>query len=233
MSIPCLWCGKDFNRVRGNARYCSSKCAQKQWHADKKAERKANPKYKRECLFCKTEFSTNDKRKTFCSMQCRWKLFNSQRDTTKFEDRICPVCKTVFKPLQKAGTGRTYCSRECVYKSKRKLQADGTLGILDGRKWKGRWLKALQRDNFTCQICGKRKDPTEWHNRQDRLEVHHWDGDGETHTKKNHELNNLVTLCSGCHQMFHSNVSLLKIDGEFYVRGKIFKILDIRGVKVI
>jgi 5-methylcytosine-specific restriction endonuclease McrA len=56
--------------------------------------------------------------------------------------------------------------------------------------WPTRRL-ALERDNHTCQICGLHI----------RLTVHHIDGNGTTKPKeeRNDALDNLITLCRGCH----------------------------------
>ena len=55
---------------------------------------------------------------------------------------------------------------------------------------------ALERDNYTCQHCGSKDD----------LQVHHIDGKGTTTPKehRNHVLENLLTLCRGCHTRVHS-----------------------------
>ena len=55
---------------------------------------------------------------------------------------------------------------------------------------------ALKRDNHTCQHCGSKDD----------LHVHHKDGNGVTNTKetRNNALDNLLTLCCGCHTRVHS-----------------------------
>jgi hypothetical protein len=48
----------------------------------------------------------------------------------------------------------------------------------------------LERDNYTCQICGKKPK---------KLHVHHIDGNGTTSEAPNHDLDNRITLCPGCH----------------------------------
>ena len=55
---------------------------------------------------------------------------------------------------------------------------------------------ALLRDDYTCQHCGSKSD----------LQVHHIDGKGTTTPKeqRNHALENLQTLCRGCHTRVHS-----------------------------
>lgn len=55
--------------------------------------------------------------------------------------------------------------------------------------------KILNRDDNTCQMCGKMFDTKD-------LRVHHinscnWDIDGRT------DIDNGITLCSDCHKMFH------------------------------
>jgi 5-methylcytosine-specific restriction endonuclease McrA len=54
---------------------------------------------------------------------------------------------------------------------------------------------ALERDQYTCQHCGSKDD----------LHVHHIDGNGVTTPKesRNNALENLLTLCRGCHTKVH------------------------------
>lgn len=56
-------------------------------------------------------------------------------------------------------------------------------------KWGGNWLKALERDNYKCRVCGKTMP----------LTVHHIDGQGCKSSSPNHAIDNLITLCRGCH----------------------------------
>ena len=61
---------------------------------------------------------------------------------------------------------------------------------------------ALDRDNYTCQCCGKTNC---------RLEVHHiiFRSNGGSNT-----LGNLVTLCEDCHKAIHSGKKVLKLRGR-------------------
>lgn len=54
---------------------------------------------------------------------------------------------------------------------------------------------ALERDGYTCQHCGNKNN----------LHVHHVDGNGVTVDKesRNNALDNLLTLCRGCHTKVH------------------------------
>jgi len=56
--------------------------------------------------------------------------------------------------------------------------------------------KARKRDNWTCQICGKR-----WKKGTRRLDVHHLDCDKSKSLKYDNvsEINNMITLCHKCH----------------------------------
>ena len=58
--------------------------------------------------------------------------------------------------------------------------------------------KALERDGYKCQHCGTDK----------LLEMHHIDGKGTTTPKdeRNHALENLITLCKGCHTREHTRI---------------------------
>ena len=61
---------------------------------------------------------------------------------------------------------------------------------------------ALDRDSYTCQLCGKKHT---------HLEVHHiiWRSqDGSD------ELDNLITLCKDCHDAIHDGTKMLKLRGK-------------------
>ena len=61
--------------------------------------------------------------KKFCSDRCRWAWWNthpSPENWKKVEKRICPVCGRVFLARLQEGRARTYCSRACANKGKRK-----------------------------------------------------------------------------------------------------------------
>lgn len=47
--------------------------------------------------------------------------------------------------------------------------------------------KIRERDNYTCQECGKNET-------RRKLDIHHID-----YNKKNNKENNLISLCRGCH----------------------------------
>ena len=77
----------------------------------------------------------------------------------------------------------------------------------------GNWLKALEKDNWTCQKCGK--DLKIY-----RPLVHHKDETGifnvKKKTKVNNKLDNLISLCVGCHTKLHLAIPIkqLSLDGK-------------------
>ena len=62
-----------------------------------------------------------------------------------------------------------------------------------GKFWVAARKKALRRDKWTCQVCGKRNL---------MLHVHHICG-WAWFPLLRFELSNLVTLCKSCHKRFH------------------------------
>lgn len=73
-------------------------------------------------------------------------------------------------------------------------------------RYDGNALKALERDNFQCRLCGK----------SDRLHIHHVDGNGDRQENPNHSLENLITLCRSCHISI-SNLRAYKANLELVI----------------
>lgn len=108
----CLWCGKEISKEkRAGTEYCSMKC----YHKKYQEQHPAPPKevFIKNCRQCGEEFKTTNHLKLSCSRNCHVKYQNNSRITTQYEDRECPNCGKIFKPLQKRGTGKTYCSDKC------------------------------------------------------------------------------------------------------------------------
>jgi 5-methylcytosine-specific restriction endonuclease McrA len=74
-----------------------------------------------------------------------------------------------------------------------------------GSNWKAQRKKALERDGYTCQKCGKKADQRQWWK---RIHVHHKrkirlfynTHTGKINYKRANRLSNLVTLCKRCHR---------------------------------
>lgn len=146
-------------------------------------------------------------RQTTCSRECSYIL----RANKLRKPRILCVCQYCHKtftllPCQlsqpsKIGAGK-YCSRTCRDQAWRHGAnpnfITGEKICWHGSNWSSQRRKALARDNYTCQICGKgESDLPPGIN----LHVHHiipfrkW----PNYEAANH-LSNLITLCPSCHR---------------------------------
>lgn len=70
--------------------------------------------------------------------------------------------------------------------------------LLKDPRWQKKRLEIMQRDNFTCQLCGSKSDVLNVHHKhyiEDRLP---WEYEGVL----------LVTLCQDCHRKIHMNEKL-------------------------
>ena len=119
------------------------------------------------------------------------------------------ICKQCGVEFPHGGHKRIFCSRKCH----RLAQIDGKYlkGLFRGGKehpnWKNgstsskyptKWNEYLrdkirERDNFKCTMCGVSQMEC-----IKKLNVHHKDED-----KNNLSIDNLISLCSSCHQKLH------------------------------
>lgn len=238
----CQFCGKEFSPITAHQMYCSNYCREENWRRKNLPERKEALKTTKKCKGCENEFRTSDSRKIFCSTECRWKYFNARRETTKSKKRMCPICGKMFVPMQKCGVGRLYCSARCKrasrYKKSGVYNYDESLGqkavFEKAKKYKhfGNWWETLERDDFTCQYCGIKLYPSKWKSNGYRLIVHHKDCSGGSKTK-NHDPDNLTTLCVKCHQLYHTKINLVIIDGEYFIDSEVLREMNIANVKVL
>jgi hypothetical protein len=67
-------------------------------------------------------------------------------------------------------------------------------------RWQKKRLEIMQRDNFTCQICG---------DKESTLHVHHYDYMGDPWEIENRCLK---TLCENCHEYEHKHIEQTRID---------------------
>ena len=170
----------------------------------------------------KSERLKGEKPKLFCNRDCwrkrRLELWKHHHPPNR-EWKQCERCGKKYLPSPFIRWKSKYCGNRCksaavkknTYWEKREQILNNDRKSLRKRKWDGNWLKALERDDHKCQFCGSQK----------RVLVHHKDGEGE-HRKNNHALNNLQTICYQCHRDMHG-ISLVEINGKFYLRGNILK----------
>jgi len=154
------------------------------------------------CLWCETT-DLPKRRKKFCSDQCSssWHYENSK------EEYRCLICGVIGKrsSYDKVKTERTGfcrgCSRSFCQEGKNNHQwrgghkywQAGKLGRdKDGLSWKVQRRLCRERDNHTCQDCGKTKEELGYEP--------HCDHEIPYRLSFSHALSNLKLRCRTCHK---------------------------------
>lgn len=139
----CLRCQKGFITYpsRVNTKYCSNNCK--------------NPIIIKICLTCKKEFRISPSR-NFKTKYCSQKCHSIGRVT--HINMTCPQCLKVFYAFKSdlERSKRITCSRKCSDKffiSTYTELREYIRGLWFYSEWK---RKIKERDNFTCQICGRK-----------------------------------------------------------------------------
>jgi hypothetical protein len=219
LQIGCKVCGKLFETRqwdidRGNGKYCSRECM----GADRKGHWTGprSPRWRGGPISCVCEvcgiefercrFDVELYGGRFCSRQCACEAvdFSGSKNPNwrgGYLERQCEACGKTFSvpPGTKPGHGR-FCSRQC---------ANATIrhGGPDNPNWKGGLSfepygyefnatlkqRIRERDEFTCQICGRLETETPH-------SVHHID-----YNKEHNNADNLITLCKNCHSRTNYN----------------------------
>lgn len=164
-----------------------------------------------ECLLCGDtfEYYQSEKEGVYCpdcvkeANDFLGESFAEVHDIERVE-RDCEYCgepMSVLVSERKRGNGR-FCSRDCLatwmsanHRGENHHQWLGEGGDYTGEWWKAR-RKALKRDNYRCQHCGK---STEDMGRNP--DVHHIEPVRSFENSQNaHVLKNLISLCRSCHR---------------------------------
>ncbi len=210
ISRVCPICGEVFqtttNRLKhGRGKTCSKKCQYQ-------LRRLKNDKIKFKCAVCGKKIWRSKSQVTskyqFCSRDCSYKgrsLGYVERTITKpyntvkslEEEKQCLLCHTNFFTRK---TKQKYCTRHCFEQShKERMRGSNNPSYIDGRSkntrcyrgddWKDIRKKIYERDQWTCQDCGKHCEGRE-------IQCHHIIPYKET---QDNSEDNLVTLCVSCH----------------------------------
>lgn len=155
------------------------------------------------CGFCGKEYESRGFTK-YCSDKCfkanRSKVNSEKRSKRREEEwqkldksKKCKVCGESFE-ITKTHRNKIYCTDLCRSRAERLYgsKSETDLKYKDKIRFDGNREKALLRDNYECQMCGKKS----------QLVVHHKDCTGQS-DDPNNELGNLVTLCRKCHINVH------------------------------
>lgn len=119
----------------------------------------------------------------------------------------CNFCDEKFERfVSRVRSEKQFCSRGCRFMHQR---GQNSHFYIDGRAkgrndyrgvgWKMQRKRAIQRDIYTCQVCGEE-------GRSPDLEVHHLIPYFET---QDNSLTNLITLCHYCHGKVHQGYVML------------------------
>lgn len=230
----CPTCGK---RVKEGKKYCNRKCYSvglSKRNSSKKKEIKVN------CFYCnnqliRTPYQVNTFQKHFCNLKCKGLELSIR---TKGKDRrgfppklikICNECGIEFKiipALVKKGGG-VYCSKKCYGIARKKI----ILGV-NNPNWRGGMTKiqvsirssfenrqwrsdVFQRDNYTCQDCGKNGLYLHAHHIQPFSKIIIKYNIKTIEDAKNcvelWNINNGVTLCKECHEKTRTGGEQLNI----------------------
>lgn len=202
----CGHCGEEFSPRSNDQQYCSRDC----YFSD--VEGKDNPRWKERvkivCEWCNEMFEVppHDSDRVYCSQDCYNEYLASltgedNRVWTEYE-RVCEHCGERYQG--KKHSKKRFCSMECYNEYKVGENHPGWKGgniTWYGSNWHSISEKVRERDNRECKKCGKDSDD---HYR--KLSVHHIESIREFETREEaNSMDNLVTLCIGCHHQIEAN----------------------------
>lgn len=204
----CLNCGKEFINKK-EIKFCCLECSSKY----------KSKRIKCKCEYCgeniiKTSFEYNKKKHHFCNKECydKWQHENIKGENAanwQGGNKIvrCDYCNKEYEIIQaKLKQEHHFCSRECQgkWRSENLIKENNPCwnpNLTDEEREKGRRIEGLKewknevmiRDNYTCQITGKRGGDLNVHH----LNSYHWDKEHRT------DINNGITISKKIHKLFH------------------------------
>lgn len=210
-------------------RLCSPAC-QKARDAKKKRQKYVPQQWpqKRTCEWCKSPFLVHKpggRPAKFCGKACA----NAKKSAEsaliaegKRTSRVCPSCGKAFLPTKYNHGKQTFCSQPCYWEARRLKSFNAQNRYSSQTEFARSRRFVMKRDGNKCVLCG----------RNGKVHVHHKDNSGGSETP-NHSPENLITLCTDCHNAFHG-IAIVPRDDGWAVTGKIFEILGIKGtVRVV
>lgn len=164
--------------------FCSTKCQ----------SRYRDEKVTFICDFCgeedrKVPSQVNDR--NFCSVECRTSFFTGENHGMSNRVSVsCDQCNSeITRPASHINEKNNFCNEDCYHKY---LSCNDDRNSNQAKKWRN---KIRNRDNWTCQDCGEKRDNIEAHH------IEKW--------RENEELrfcmDNGVSLCPECHYLRHES----------------------------
>lgn len=148
----------------------------------------------------------------FCDHECMGNFMSelTEEDARAWkgkEEISCETCGETRKVVPALADSARFCSQECMLKWRNEYLSgknnprwkESPRYRYYGLSWPEQSSKALERDNHTCQLCGRSNEESlqKW---DERLTVHHIKRfyDFAAHDVAN-ELPNLLSVCKTCH----------------------------------
>lgn len=176
----CACCGSVFFDTPSVGRkYCSAKCS---WE-DKRHN------IIKHCLSCNKEFvvTLSSLTRKYCSREC-YDVAQNNKD-----EKLCLFCGKPFLAQKHNYQDRKYCSRECAFADRQPTkEAENNFKARRTKRYQEWRLSVLERDKYTCQQCGSKKN----------IEAHHVK-QFAFYKKQRYDINNGMALCHDCHKKVH------------------------------
>jgi len=181
-----------------------------------------------ECDWCgneteKEQVNYKNNEKAFCSHEChgKWKGKNQTGEDNpvyKPESRKTVACDNCTASIEKRvwkvkRNERNFCDKSCYaeWQSENRRgenhprYVEDKVGISYGGSWPRKRRERLEKDNHQCVVCSK-SNAQEKADYDRALSVHHIrkarnfiQEDGSLNEEMAHRLENLITLCTDCH----------------------------------
>ncbi len=189
----CPFCQKEFECPKySKSKYCSRECSN---NAKKK---------KNYCVVCNKQINLGTKYCKDCLKEHKSKIsYNRIKTQCGYCKKDLYIIPSVFKQREKH-----YCDVNCMAKDySLRFSGENSPSWKGGKRhYQGHWLSqrmlALQRDNNTCQLCGKKSEEQNGIS----MSVHHINNyRNYTNKLDANNLDNLICLCHNCHSFVHSN----------------------------
>ena len=229
VTVECAWCGDLHERppfeVRGrDHHFCDNRC-QGEWRSENWVG-EANPLWKGvtvECAWCGDPLEKSRSRVKkydhhFCGLECHgeWLSENWVGEANPLWKRVTVECEWCGDPLERPpsdlkGRDHHFCGLVC----RGEWQSENLVGEANplwkgghatsyGTSWHKQRHRALERDGHECRMCGRSREGHHELYGTD-LHVHHicpFRTFGLDDHEEANALENLITLCRGCHEAF-------------------------------
>lgn len=176
--------------------FCDRECSSK-WQENR---------VEKECEVCGVVFDVIKFREdtaTCCSRECRIEktrlITDEERYNYKTQSYECKECGDTVErsPSMVCSEDRVFCSDDCFNEFRRNGYEQ-----YYGKNWNKQRRKALKRDQYRCQVCGK--TPVDLYREPDvhhlkKIEWYKERYDEPVWWQKGNRIDNLVTYCQSCH----------------------------------